>query len=71
MPFILLNMKTLIILLTIIPHGKAHHLTQADIQRVQSYRQTSLNYAMQHNTVIRNTDIGDNILVLAGKGGCK
>lgn len=60
-------MKTLIIVLTIISHGKAHRLTQSDVQKVRSYRQTSINYAMDHNTVIRNNDMGDNILKLAGR----
>jgi hypothetical protein len=62
-------MKTLIIILTIISHGKAHQLNTKDVAYIRSYRQTSLNYAMDHNKVIRNCEVGDNMLhVLAARG---
>jgi hypothetical protein len=62
-------MKTLIIILTIISHGKAHHLSTKDVAYIRSYRQTSLNYAMDHNKVIRNCEVGDNMLhVLSARG---
>jgi hypothetical protein len=62
-------MKSLIILLIIISNGHAYRLTAADVAYVQTKHQHSFNTAMAQNTVIRNTDVGDNILkVLEGRG---
>jgi hypothetical protein len=64
-------MKILIIILTIISHGKAHQLSKKDVDYIRSYRQTSLNYAMDHNKIIRNCEVGDNMLHLLSTKGTK